>query len=374
MKRSHEARFAPTWHTLIFQRYQDTIDDLLSSCGAEFHETLDSESFERFKNIYGSLPFACRFRDCPRALDGFIILAERERHEKVHYRRWRCADLECPFYSRGWESARALVRHNQEYHLMRQAFHDEEGNPSPLITSGGREEEVDRIDRDVPLAGTEFLCRGTLKSGDIWGCGEVFNSASALKAHYRTTVGFGCIGKLYIETACVVDQDDLQPGKRKYLFSNECLGTLDSGAQWGCGKDFGTQEYLYKHWQSESGRECRQSVYDEVETKINRVQGLEPNEKIQTDRQTPLMSFLAAPTPALQNLQAQRERGDGKRTKSPQVPDPAYEGVGKEKTLSLADAISRRVSLLPNDSVSPNPEDNFSRALKVRPPILKLDL
>ncbi len=357
MKRSHEARFAPTWHTLIFQRYQDTIDDLLSSCGADFQETLNLEFFERFKNIYGSLPFACRFRDCPRALDGFAVLTERERHEKVHYRRWRCADPECPFYSHGWESARALVRHNQEYHLMKQSFHDEEGNSRLLKTSGGREKEVDRIGSDVSLVGTEFLCRGTLGSGDIWGCGQVFTSAPALKAHYRTTVGFECISKLYGETACVVDQDDLQPRKRKYLFSNECLGTLDSGAQWGCGKDFGTQEYLYKHWHSESGRECRQSVYDEVETKINRVQGLESNEKIQTDRQTHLMSFLSKPTPALQTLQAQRKRGDGKRTEPHQISNRVCEGAGEEEKLSLADAISRKRSL-PNDSVSPIPENN----------------
>ena len=230
--------------------------------------TLDMESFERFKKTYGSLPFVCRFRNCPRGLEGFVTLKQREQHEAVHYRRWNCGDTKCLFYARGWRSARALVQHNQMYHIKPQAFPSWEGKVEPAKSTEKQLAVAKGIREDNPQSKEEYVCSGVLPSGETWGCGQGFVNAAALKAHFRTTVGFECIKELYGETAGPVDQDDLQPRKRKYVFSNECLGTLNSGAQWECGKDFDTEASLFKHWQSDPGRECRKALHDEVETKM----------------------------------------------------------------------------------------------------------
>ena len=222
-------------------------------------ETLDKESFERFKKTYGSLPFVCRFRDCPRGLDGFLTLNLREQHEAVHYRRWNCGDSKCPFYAKGWKSARALVQHNQMYHSKPQAFPSMEGNTQTAHSSGKQLATPEDVRNDSSQLNKVFVCSGLLPSGEAWGCRQDFVSAAALKAHFRSTAGFGCIKELYDNTAGPVDQHDLQPRKTKYV----CLGTLESGVQWGCGLDFDAEDAVFKHWQTETGRECRKAVHDE---------------------------------------------------------------------------------------------------------------
>ena len=236
---------------------------------SDLPEMLDKDCFERFKKTYGSLPFVCRFRDCPRGLDGFLTLKQREQHEAIHYRRWNCEDLKCPFYAKGWRSARALVQHNQMYHIKPQAFPSLEGENQTAKSSENKLATTENVQNNGSQPNKVFVCSGLLPSGETWGCGQDFESAAALKAHFRTTTGFECIRELYGETAGPIDKDDLQPRKRKYMFSNECLGTLESGAQWGCGKDFDTEDALFKHWQSNAGRECRKDLHGEVENKIN---------------------------------------------------------------------------------------------------------
>ncbi len=60
--------------------------------------------------------FVCRYRHCPRSINGFISTKERKAHEVLHIRLFRCADATCEFYARGFTTKSALQRHNQRYH------------------------------------------------------------------------------------------------------------------------------------------------------------------------------------------------------------------------------------------------------------------
>lgn len=183
----------------------------MSVSSSDVPETLDIESFERFKKTYGSLPFVCRLRDFSRGLDGFITLKQREQHQAVHYRHWNYGHPKCPFYARGWRLVRALVQHNQMYHIKAQAFPSLEGKTETVNSTEKELAIPEDVRKDSPQPKKELVCSGVLPSGKIWGSGQDFVSAAALKAHFRTTVGFECIKELYSETTGPVDQDDLQP-------------------------------------------------------------------------------------------------------------------------------------------------------------------
>ncbi|KAF2741612.1 hypothetical protein M011DRAFT_390391, partial [Sporormia fimetaria CBS 119925] len=52
----------------------------------------------------------------------------------------------------------------------------------------------DRKRHEVPHSGEKkFVCKGSLKSGDNWGCGRRFANAEALGRHLRSDIGRICI-------------------------------------------------------------------------------------------------------------------------------------------------------------------------------------
>ena len=242
----------------------------LMTVDAEMPSGLDPESVIQFKSVHGTCPFVCRYPKCIRAFDGFSSSYQRDQHETVlHYRRWKCDNPNCPSFVTGFNSARALVQHNQSHHWTPAAFpgfNDGIEGPNPP----GPSDDWATNKKTSNPRDQSFICSGTLPSKKKWGCGEGFSTAAALKAHFRTTVGFNCIQELYSETATPIAQEDLQPPQQKFFFSSNCHGTLNSGIEWGCKRNFASEWSLLQHWQSSIGRRCRQALHDEVDAKLKK--------------------------------------------------------------------------------------------------------
>ena len=65
---------------------------------------------------HGWEPYLCRYRDCPRAIQGFISSFLRQEHENSHTQRFRCSDTACEVLGSGLVSRAALNKHNKKYH------------------------------------------------------------------------------------------------------------------------------------------------------------------------------------------------------------------------------------------------------------------
>ena len=65
---------------------------------------------------HGWEPYLCRYRDCPRAIQGFISSVLRQEHENSHTPRFRCSDTACEVLGSGLVSRAALNKHNKKYH------------------------------------------------------------------------------------------------------------------------------------------------------------------------------------------------------------------------------------------------------------------
>ncbi len=60
--------------------------------------------------------YFCRYRSCPRAIQGFISSDLRQEHEASHAPRFRCSDSACGFFGRDLKNRTAMKKHNDKYH------------------------------------------------------------------------------------------------------------------------------------------------------------------------------------------------------------------------------------------------------------------
>ena len=266
-QRSYEIEHDPTHYSEIMHRYRDSVEALLTMPAEELLTVSDMEAITRFRELRGAHPFTCRYPQCKRNVESFASMNERDRHEATHYRQWKCGYSSCPFYAKGWKSARALKLHNQTYHTDYLAFPSfgEDSVDAEAVAETEVSEEVQPKEFSSPR---EYVCQGKLSSGKKWGCGCKFKNAAELKAHYRTPTGFECIKELYSETECSLDREDIQEPQKRYMFTSSCGGSLNSKGRWGCGRNFNSDQALHNHWQTSTGIRCRQPLVDEVEAKI----------------------------------------------------------------------------------------------------------
>ena len=258
-------------------RYRDSVERLLASPDEELLRSFDRRSIQRFRGLHGPLPFSCRYPRCGRIPESFANKTDRDRHEEIHYPRWKCKEIECAFYATGWKTASDLKRHNALYHDSIPVFAMIEAETSTPLR--GRE-AMDNTEckANVAIAKMKFACGGQLLSGKAWGCGSNFSSKTALKAHYATPAGSSCIKALYSETTGGVDLEGAKHNPKKYMFTSVCHGVLNSGETWGCGRSFENDQALKHHWQSRVGILCRQQLFDEVDTRINQLEEQESSE------------------------------------------------------------------------------------------------
>lgn len=123
---AYEVENDPTLFSDIRQRYQNIMEYLLDCARRMEPNGIDQNLLDRFVEIYGQSAFVCRYRGCPRALDGFISTEQRQRHEILHLKRLKCADMTCEFYIPGFSTKSELQRHNRKYHTKP----DDAGIPS----------------------------------------------------------------------------------------------------------------------------------------------------------------------------------------------------------------------------------------------------
>ena len=60
--------------------------------------------------------FLCRYRNCPRAAQGFRTAELREKHEESHGPRFQCVHAPCGFYGMTFNSRAAIKKHAAQYH------------------------------------------------------------------------------------------------------------------------------------------------------------------------------------------------------------------------------------------------------------------
>lgn len=65
---------------------------------------------------YGSGLYLCRYRGCPRAIQGFNSPDLRQEHENSHEPLFHCNDAACEVLGKGLKSRAAMNKHNKKYH------------------------------------------------------------------------------------------------------------------------------------------------------------------------------------------------------------------------------------------------------------------
>ena len=80
------------------------------------HIIPNNATSEDFATRHGWEPYLCRYRDCPRAIQGFNSSFLRQEHENSHVPRFRCSDTACEVLGSGLVSRAALNKHNKKYH------------------------------------------------------------------------------------------------------------------------------------------------------------------------------------------------------------------------------------------------------------------
>lgn len=65
---------------------------------------------------HGLEPYLCRYRGCPRAIQGFSSPDLRQEHENNHAPLFRCNYAGCKILGRGLTSRAAMDKHNKKYH------------------------------------------------------------------------------------------------------------------------------------------------------------------------------------------------------------------------------------------------------------------
>jgi hypothetical protein len=104
---------------------------------------LDERALESFKKTYGPSILICRTSNCPRGLQGFDTIQERDAHEATH--QLRCPHVGCIFHRTGMGSEKKLKDHIAASHPE-----DSASAVAPPIRPFGEE----RVDTDATLVGS----------------------------------------------------------------------------------------------------------------------------------------------------------------------------------------------------------------------------
>ncbi|KAJ9503773.1 hypothetical protein H2202_000912 [Exophiala xenobiotica] len=113
---TYEREHDPTHFSQISHYYQEVVLSLLTCKLGEVPPSIDQETLDTFRKVYGESEFTCRFHECAFHSDGFHTIQARNDHELTHVKTLRCADPTCEFFARGFASKTGLLKHNRKYH------------------------------------------------------------------------------------------------------------------------------------------------------------------------------------------------------------------------------------------------------------------
>ena len=153
-----------SWISAAYRTFQAQFESLLSAANSlNYHQmraqycqmTATSDNVHEFKIRHSESAFLCRWSGCIWASAGFQSIAEREKHEMMHTRRFRCSDPNCDFAQNGFSSRHALQKHTLKYHtrtedLVLPAFPISKSRSEATLENSSVDEDVsENLDFDA---------------------------------------------------------------------------------------------------------------------------------------------------------------------------------------------------------------------------------
>ncbi|KAF5004029.1 hypothetical protein FDECE_9442 [Fusarium decemcellulare] len=200
--------------------FPDVTNHLRSNLEGIVKESPAAETKEALQLYYGNKWFKCPHICCLHFYHGFESLESRDSHVNRHDRPYTCTFDGCPSATFGCLSKKDLDKHMLESHGI---FSEQAEYPNlTALTSESTRKHAATFKCERPFTCTE--------------CGKAFARKHDLKSHE----------KLHFETKPFT-----------------CRGTLPSGQQWGCGRNFARKFALMKHFESTAGRACTKLLGDQ---------------------------------------------------------------------------------------------------------------
>lgn len=95
-------------------------------------EQVADKTLSDFKARHSAGAFLCRYRNCPRAAQGFNTLELRQAHEESHASKFRCEEAACGFFGWSFHTRAAIKKRTVQYHGEERTalIPDSLGNPN----------------------------------------------------------------------------------------------------------------------------------------------------------------------------------------------------------------------------------------------------
>lgn len=194
---------------------------------------------DQLTELYGPRWFKCPRMNCLFFDKGFTKPGERDEHIARHERAFICSFEGCPYADVGFPSSKDLERHLSGVHRL-------DINGEPEFPDAPKPQKKQEGHIPCPQCGEKFTRKYNMvshaqkhsgtKNIKCRECDKAFYKSSDLQRHMKTHSGI-----------------------KEY----ECRGPLKNGEFWGCGKKFARADKLTQHHQSETGRRCKQLLFDE---------------------------------------------------------------------------------------------------------------
>ncbi|KAI1311218.1 hypothetical protein F5Y03DRAFT_324179 [Xylaria venustula] len=205
----------------------------------EEEEEEEEQQQKRLKGFYGPKWFKCPWINCLCYYQGFRTSEQRQHHLNKHDRPFLCYIPGCHMEVFGYATSSELRRHLLKYHGIDgfdETSDDEFPDPPKQQTATTSKSEATYSCLEC---GKKFTRNHNLKIH--------LRSHGGLKKPYTCDV----CGKEFTRKFDR-DRHEIVHGEKKFV----CTGSLKNGELWGCGKAFGRLDKLADHFKTAKGRRC----------------------------------------------------------------------------------------------------------------------
>ncbi|KAK0654181.1 hypothetical protein QBC41DRAFT_386563, partial [Cercophora samala] len=214
--------------------------------------------------FYGPNWFKCSVMNCEFFHKGFRTRKQLEDHTNRHEKPFLCMVPDCDLGSTfGWATKDGLQKHLLEAH---------------------------GIDISDPVKDLEFPLPPTKQASDTSNptrfacpvCPKMFTRNHNLQNHLRTHRNEKPHPCSHCSQAFTRKHDrdrhqtTMHSGKKRFI----CLGDLDNGGTWGCGREFARQDKLADHLKSKTGQKCILPLFSEEMSDDGGLQGERWNSRL----------------------------------------------------------------------------------------------